>query len=119
VAVARAEVRYLQLPASDIGASADFYHRALGWTSRARDDGSTAFDDSSGLVSGEWVTDREASGDTGVVVYVWVDHVDAALEQIVAAGGEVVLPRGQHGVIVFATFRDPAGNVLGVFHGGD
>lgn len=112
----RAEIRYLQIPAVDVDASAGFYERALGWPIRRRDDGSTAFDDSSAHVSGEWVPDRQPAGDAGVLVYMRVDDVEASLQQIVDAGGEVVLPPTQEGEsLVHATFRDPAGNVLGIF----
>jgi len=115
----RAEIRYLQVPAADVQASADFYERALGWSIRTRGDGSTAFDDSLGHVSGELTPDRRPAGDGGVLVFVSVDDVDASLEQIRAAGGEVVVPRTAEGErLVYATFRDPAGNVLGIFHGG-
>ena len=111
-----AEIRYLQVPAQDPGVSAAFYERALGWAIRIRDDGSTAFDDSTGHVSGELTPDREPAGDTGVLVYVRVDDVSAAQEQIAAAGGETVVPRTREGEsLAFATFRDPAGNVLGIF----
>ena len=114
--MSRAEVRYLQVPANDVDASADFYERALGWSIRKRGDGSTAFDDSSAVVSGEWVLDRQPAGDTGVLVHVRVDDVEASLERIAAAGGEVVVPATAQGEgISYATFRDPAGNVLGIF----
>jgi predicted enzyme related to lactoylglutathione lyase len=114
--VTRGEIRYLQIPVVDVDASAAFYERALGWTSRTRDDGSTAFDDSTGHVSGEWAVERQPAGDTGVLVYVRVDDVEASLEKIVEAGGEIVLPRAAEGEeLAYGTFRDPAGNVLGVF----
>jgi predicted enzyme related to lactoylglutathione lyase len=118
--VARGEIRYLQVPASDRAVSAAFYERALGWGSRTRPDGSTAFDDTSGVVSGELVTDRRPAGDgTGVLVYVRVDDVESSLAGIVDAGGEVVLPRTLEGEsLVYATFRDPAGNELGIFQEG-
>jgi uncharacterized protein len=118
--MSRAEIRYLQIPTTDEGASAAFYEHALGWKVRTRADGSTGFDDSTGDVSGEWVRDRSPAGDAGVLVYIRVEHVEATLERIVAAGGEVVVPRSQEGDdLVYATFRDPSGNVLGVFQAGD
>jgi uncharacterized protein len=114
--VSRAEVRYLQIPTADVGASAGFYERALGWTIRTRSDGSTAFDDTSGEVSGEWVLDRQPTENAGVLVYVRVDDVETSLEKVVEAGGEIIVPRTPQGEgIAYATFRDPAGNVLGVF----
>jgi predicted enzyme related to lactoylglutathione lyase len=114
--VLRAEIRYLQIPTSDVPVSARFYERALGWAIRTRTDGSTAFDDSTGRVSGEWVIDRQAADDTGVLVHVRVDDVEASLAKIIEAGGEIVVPRTPQGEgIVYATFRDPAGSVLGIF----
>jgi predicted enzyme related to lactoylglutathione lyase len=111
-----AEIRYLQVPATDPAASARFYERALGWGIRTRPDGSTAFDDSTGHVSGELTPEREAAGDTGVLVYVRVESVEAALAAITDAGGETALPVTLEGErLAFATFRDPAGNVLGIF----
>lgn len=117
--MSRAEIRYLQVPAADVGASASFYERALGWTVRTRGDGSTAFDDTTAELSGEWVLDRQPAGDAGVLVYIRVDDVDASLETITEEGGEIVLPRTDEGEgLAYATFRDPAGNVLGVFQEG-
>ena len=110
----QAEIRYLQIPAADEGASARFYERALGWETRTRHDGSTAFHDTAAEVSGEWVRGRRPAGDAGVLVYVRVDDVEAMLEQIVGAGGEVVVPPTAEGEsLVYATFRDPSGNVAG------
>ena len=49
------------------------------------------------------------------VLYLGVPDVDAALGAIRAAGGTVMLPRTVvPGVVTFALFRDPAGNVLGL-----
>jgi predicted enzyme related to lactoylglutathione lyase len=115
----RGEVRYLQIPAVDVDASARFYEQVLGWAKRVRGDGSVAFDDTTGHVSGEWVLDRQPTGDAGVLVHVRVEDVAAALALIVEAGGEVVVPRTSQGEnIAYATFRDPAGNVLGIFQEG-
>jgi predicted enzyme related to lactoylglutathione lyase len=48
-----------------------------------------------------------------------VEDVAASLALIVEAGGEVVVPRTEQGEdIAYATFRDPAGNVLGIFQEG-
>jgi predicted enzyme related to lactoylglutathione lyase len=116
--VARGEIRYLHIPAADVDASARFYEGALGWAIRARDDGSTAFDDTAAYVSGELVPGRRPAGDAGVLVYIRVDDVEESLVRIVEAGGEVVVPRTQQGEgLAYATFRDPAGNVLGIFQG--
>jgi uncharacterized protein len=114
--VPRGEIRYLQIPTADVDASAGFYERALGWTIRTRGDGSTAFDDTTAEVSGEWVLDRQPAGDAGVLVYVRVDDVNAILQKIAEAGGEIIVPPTPQGEgMAYATFLDPAGNVLGIF----
>jgi hypothetical protein len=54
-------------------------------------------DSDEAVVSGEWVLDRQPAGDAGVLVFIRVDDVDASLEKIVEAGGEIVLPRTHEG----------------------
>ncbi len=49
---------YVELPAVDPQASAAFYGDVFGWEIRRRDDGSMAFTDTVGAVSGAFVTGR-------------------------------------------------------------
>jgi predicted enzyme related to lactoylglutathione lyase len=110
------KICYVQIPAVDVHRSAGFYQAVFGWHIRRRSDGDTAFDDTSGEVSGTWVIDRPPSLQPGLFLYVIVASVERASEKIVAAGGEVVTPLTAQGEgEAFATFRDPAGNVMGVF----
>lgn len=46
------KICYLEIPASDIDTSVRFYQAVFGWAVRTRDDGSIAFDDGVGEVSG-------------------------------------------------------------------
>jgi predicted enzyme related to lactoylglutathione lyase len=39
----------------------------------------------------------------------------AAVDAVVAAGGKIVQPVDPHAREVVATFRDPGGNVLGIY----
>ena len=39
------KICYIEIPATDIGRSADFYSKVFGWKIRQRGDGATAFDD--------------------------------------------------------------------------
>lgn len=59
------KICYIEIPAVDIHRSADFYTRVFGWRIRQRDDGHTAFDDTTGEVSGTWVVGRPASSEPG------------------------------------------------------
>jgi uncharacterized protein len=108
------EIRYVQIPATDAEVSAAFYASVFGWRIRTNSQGERAFD--AGQVSGTWVLDREPTREPGLLVWIVVDSVEAALERVVDAGGEVASPpEPQREGEAIATFRDPAGNVLGVF----
>lgn len=106
---------YVELPTTDVGASADFYRTVFGWSIRRRGDGALAFTDTVGGVSGTFVTGRAPAADPGVLVYVMVADARSALDGIVAAGGRVVRSSPPDAPEVFAWFADPAGNVLGIY----
>ena len=42
------KICYIEIPATAVSQSADFYHNVFGWNIRRRGDGSTAFDDGVG-----------------------------------------------------------------------
>ena len=109
------KVCYIQIPASDIARSADFYKRVFGWNIRERGDGRTAFDDGVGEVSGEWVVGRSPAAEPGLLIYIMVHSVTAAVEAIIANGGEIVQPIGADAPEITARFRDPGGNVIGIY----
>lgn len=89
--------------------------KVFGWSIRKRGDGSTAFDDTVGQVSGTWVLGRPPGAQPGLLFYVMVDSVAATLETIVANGGEIVQPIGADAPEITARFRDPGGNVIGLY----
>ena len=109
------KIGYVQIPAIDVDRSAAFYEAVFRWNIRRRNNGEIAFDDGVGEVSGTWVTGRPPSSEPGLLVYVMVESVEQSLEKIVEAGGAVVTPLTPQGEgEAYATFRDPAGNVLGI-----
>ncbi|HEY4363591.1 MAG TPA: VOC family protein [Bryobacteraceae bacterium] len=109
------KICYIELPAKDIARSAEFYERVFGWRVRTRGDGRTAFDDGVGQVSGAWVLGRAPAEAPGLLVYVMVDSMAATIEKVVENGGEIVQPVGADAPEITARFRDPAGNVLGLY----
>ncbi len=109
------KICYLEIPALDIARSADFYQRVFGWNIRRRGDGATAFDDAVGEVSGTWILGRPPASAPGLLVYVMVDSVAATVDLVVANGGEIVQPMGADAPEITARFRDPAGNVVGLY----
>ena len=110
------KICYVEIPADDIQRSAGFYGAVFGWKTRKRGDGQLAFDDGVGQVSGTWVTGRPASSSQpGLLIYIMVDDAAATVDAIVAHGGEIVQSIGADAPEITARFRDPAGNILGVY----
>ncbi|HVD05213.1 MAG TPA: VOC family protein [Gemmatimonadaceae bacterium] len=112
---ANGKICYIELPAVDVKRSADFYAKVFGWQIRKRGDGQLAFDDAIGEVSGTWVLGRPASSKPGLLVYIMVDSVAKTIDAVVASGGELVQPIGADAPEITARFRDPGGNVIGLY----
>lgn len=109
------KICYIEIPAVDIDRSSRFYAEVFGWPLRKRGDGQVAFDDAVGGVSGTWVTGRPQSSQPGLLVYIMVDDVAATVDAVVANGGELVQPVGADAPEITARFRDPGGNVVGLY----
>ncbi len=76
------KICYIEIPATDVPAAAEFYNRAFGWQIRQRGDGSTAFDDTVNEVSGTWVLGRPAATAPGLMVYIMVASAASAVEAV-------------------------------------
>src|ERR1700719_1561398 len=111
---ANGKICYVEIPATDVTGSADFYKRLFGWNVRTRGDGSVAFDDTVGEVSGSWVVGRRPATEPGLMLYIMVDSVAGTVDAIVAGGGEIVQQIGADAPEITARFRDPSGNVIGL-----
>ena len=109
------KICYIEIPATDVNHSADFYRRAFGWQTRQRGDGSTALDDTVNEVSGSWVLGRKPATEPGLMLYIMVGNAASAVQAIVSAGGEIVHQSVPGAREVVATFRDPAGNLIGIY----
>jgi predicted enzyme related to lactoylglutathione lyase len=114
----RPRLCYLEIPALDVHQSAGFYEKVFGWDIRDRDSGRPTFSYPGAVVTGAWVTGRAISKEPGLLPYIWVDHIDETLAQIVSQGGEVVQAPHSPGDMWIALFRDPAGNVIGLYQEG-
>jgi len=57
----------------------------------------------------------DPSGKPYVTVYIGVDKIDPVLAHVEKLGGKTVLPRTViPGMVIFAQFTDPAGNMVGL-----
>jgi predicted enzyme related to lactoylglutathione lyase len=108
-------ISYLHLPATDPAASARFYQAAFSWAVHNVDGPEPGFEDGTGHVAGAWVTNQAVQREPGLLLYIYVDDAEATAHRIVDAGGEIVEGPRPEGTLRVATFRDPAGNVLGIW----
>jgi predicted enzyme related to lactoylglutathione lyase len=107
-------ISYLRIPAQDPQAAAGFYESVFGWTvDRDRDDPS--FEDGTGHVIGHIVGDSQVAGEAGFRPYVYVERVAETLGKATANGATIFEEPYPEGDLTVATFRDPAGNVIGVW----
>jgi len=109
------KICYIELPATDVARSSEFYAKSFGWQLRKRGDGAIAFDDTTGEVSGSWVLGRSSWATPGLLFYIMVDDVNAACAAVVANGGTIVQPVGADAPEITARFRDPGGNIIGLY----
>jgi len=112
-----AGISYLRIPSGDPQQTAAFYQSVFDWTVDTNRP-EPSFEDGSGHVIGHFRTDPAVAGEAGVRPYIYVERVDDTLEMVSARGGAVVTEPYPEGDLWVATFRDPAGNVLGVWQRG-
>jgi len=113
--LANGKIFYLEIPSIDIARSAEFYSKVFGWKTRRRGDGSIAFDDGVGQVSGTWVLGRPPQSAPGLLIYIMMDDAAAISVALVASGGEIVQPMRKDSPEIIARFRDLSGNVPGIY----
>jgi predicted enzyme related to lactoylglutathione lyase len=109
----------MQIPATDTAAAAAFYRDVFGWA--IMDGGRPehrGFADASGEMIGAFVTSLPVVREPGVLPYVYISGIDAVVERITSHGGQIVLQPYAEGDLWVATFRDPAGNVMGIWQAG-
>ena len=109
------KICYVEIPAIDIETSVAFYREVFGWNIRTRGDGSMAFDDGVGQVSGAWRLGRNPMTEVGLLIYIMVDSVADTIEKIATSGGRITQPIGADAPEITARFTDPAGNILGLY----
>jgi len=109
------KICYIELPSKDIDESVSFYSKVFGWHTRTRGDGSIAFDDGVGQVSGTWRKDRNPSSEVGTLIYIMVDDIQATIKALTDNGGRIVQPVGMDAPEITARFTDPTGNILGLY----
>jgi predicted enzyme related to lactoylglutathione lyase len=111
---------HVTIPSLDLTESMEFYGTLFGWTFVPNTERYILFNDGEQGLGGGFSLDRSVSADTGAVLFIHVDRLDAKLAMLVQLGGQVVLSRspiGQQnsGYGWYAIFSDPHGNRLGLY----
>ena len=112
---ANGKICYVEIPATDVMRSVEFYRASFGWAIRQHGNGTYAFDDGVGQVSGMWVLGRPPASQPGLVISIMVRDIQETIAKVKANGGEIVKELGADAPEITAWFRDPAGNVLGLY----
>ena len=60
--------------------------------------------------------DVETHAEPGLLPYIYVADIEQTVALIVAHGGAILTEPYPEGLLTVATFRDPAGNVIGLWH---
>ena len=114
---------WVEIRTGDIERTARFYERLFSWQVVHRDttEGTDYWIFDTGAEprlqnirrGGMWL--QTGGRGLGVVVYVVVRDIEAILAQAQELGGAVVVPRTRQGPAFRACFRDPDGNLLGLW----
>lgn len=91
------KLSYMQIPALDAEVSSAFYRDVFGWEVRGTPE-HRSFSDKSGELIGAFVTEREIAGEPGILPYIYVDGIDAAITRIYVTwrrGRAPTVPRGR------------------------
>ena len=111
-----APVVHFEVNGKDLGTLTSFYSRVFGWEMHEAMPGSYALahakDGDKGIDGGIGAGSEVQA--PGVIFYMEVPDPQASLEEVVAAGGTVVMPLTDMGMVTYALFADPEGHVLGI-----
>ena len=114
-----APICYIEIPSPDPPQSAAFYRAVFGWTaepSALSQSRYWMFQTGKGQLTGGFDASKQVQ-ENGIVLYISVDDIDLSLKAVGSSGGTVVTAKesigGGYGFT--AMFKDPHGNLIGLF----
>jgi predicted enzyme related to lactoylglutathione lyase len=118
-----APVTHFEINARDSKRANQFYSSLFGWSIETMGDATTGM--IYGLVNtgvkmgiNGGIGQTQAGGPPSVTFYVQVEDVQSHLDRAIALGGRVIVPLTEvPGMVVFAQFADPEGNIVGILKG--
>ena len=125
------KVVHFEIPADDVERAKSFYGSVFGWDLQTMPIGegeyttvtTTPIDDTMrptepGAINGGMM--RRSDRTPSPVITIGVDDIDLSLKEVESAGGSTVTPKTQiPDMGAFAYFKDPEGNVMGLWEPSD
>ena len=110
------DICYLEIPAPDLKKAVAFYSRVFNWKIDISSMGGDYGMFKTGEIWGGFDPKKQPS-DKGIVLYISVKDIPAALKEITSAGGNVVKEKTEIGddYGFYGLFKDPNGNQVGVW----
>ena len=108
-------INWFEIPVKDVQRAVEFYGAVIGEPMGTMDgpDGPMHIFPGDDGAAGALTTEDSVPAEGGVLVYLYSPDIDAALERIAAAGGEVLVPKTSIGPFGFiGRFRDSEGNTV-------
>ncbi len=107
---------HVEFSANDRVAAGEFYHKLFGWEVKQFPDMNYATFMTGDTSPGGGLNPVNADNPAGtIMVYVGTEDIQGSLQQVTRLGGQVCSePMPIPGVGLFATFKDPTGNTLGL-----
>ncbi|MFA6596820.1 MAG: VOC family protein [Ignavibacteriaceae bacterium] len=108
-------IAHVEIPSTDLNASKEFYKKVFDWDLNDFGKGYLLFNTRQGITIGMRKVEKVNSGDT-TVFHVHVDDIEAILDKVKAAGGQVFREKTVIPVYGwYALLKDNLGNILGLF----
>lgn len=113
------QICYLEIPAPSVEKASKFYGDVFHWQieeSNLTSQKYSMFDCGANGMSGAFDSSKAVS-EGGILIYISVDDIDATLGIILRSGGKIVDKKADigGGYGFSATFRDPNGNLVGLW----
>jgi hypothetical protein len=109
---------HLEIPANDPRTGGRFYADLFGWNVEHDETYDYTMFDATGGPGGGFTTIGAEGGVDGIVPYMDTDDIDATMAKAVSLGAAVVRAKTElPGAGYLALFKDPSGNVIGLWQG--
>jgi predicted enzyme related to lactoylglutathione lyase len=93
----------------------EYYAHLFGWQINADNPMAYGLVDSKDSGIGGGIGASEQGQGNSLTIYVAVDDLQGMLDKAVSLGGKVITPVTEvPGMVIFAQFQDPAGNIVGL-----